>query len=594
MTQSENPMRLRLTLAVIGAIAGFFFWMLFEHLPDVISDQRLLMLLAAFIGSLFGGLLLMVGRLGLRAAARYAVGIALVSSLLLYWASFRFLDVSTFFDSIHPVFALIVLAHLPLPFAMAQETAPGGWLDYEGLFDHAWSILVRTITAWGFTGLFWLVIFLSDQLLELVGFEYLGEFVDHYWVSMPLTGIVVGLAMAVLNELKTVVSTLRRLALQLLRLLLPLVAVVVALFIVLVPFRGLEQVFGSLSAAGTMLAMAAGAVTLITSAVDARDGDAAHSRVMVMSAKALSVLLPIIAGISVYAIWVRVGQYGWTPARIAAGLTSLVVLAYALTYASSVLVGFAWRQRIRLANTWMAVSVIALSVLWLSPVLNVERISANNHLARFDDGRISVAELDVWRLGDDWGIAGQAALARIRQIKDHPSQVALSDKLARFDQGESRWSFEHDRGGSENTKDVARLKTILPVGPAGQLIPDGALEEIPRVTVGRILASCENQLVDGRPGCAAVIGSFSRAKEEHSVVLFWRSSSAAKTEIIVLDQVNVTGKFRYKRSVFSIGGDAEAQPAEELIAAVQNGDFRFAPARMDAVEINNIQILPRR
>lgn len=177
---------------------------------------------------------------------------------------------------------------------------------------------------------FWMVIFLSDQLLSLVGFEYLGNIIENMWISMPLTGIILGLALAILNELKVVVSVLRRLALQLLRLLLPLVAVVVALIIVLVPFQGLEKVFGTLSAAATMLVMAAGAVTLITSSVDARDKDAAHSRLMVLSAKGLSVLLPLIAGIAVYAIWLRVEQYGWTPARISGALVSVVVLAYSL------------------------------------------------------------------------------------------------------------------------------------------------------------------------------------------------------------------------------------------------------------------------
>lgn len=79
--------------------------------------------------------------------------IGLVSSVLLYWASYRFITLDDFTDTFHPIFAFMLLTSLPFPFAMAQETSAKGWRDYEGLFDHAWSIFVRTVTAWSFTGL---------------------------------------------------------------------------------------------------------------------------------------------------------------------------------------------------------------------------------------------------------------------------------------------------------------------------------------------------------------------------------------------------------------------------------------------------------
>ncbi len=594
MTDTADAMRLRLTLAAIGAIAGYFFWALFEYLPDLVDEQRVLMLVGAFAGSLFGGLLLLVGRLGLPVAFRYAAVIALVSALVLFWASYRFFTVEDYFEAGHPVIAFTFLTWLPLPFVMAQETSQSGWRDYEALFDHAWSIFVRTVTVWMFTGLFWLVIFLSDQLLELVGFVYLGELVENLWFSMPLTGAIVGLAMAVLNELKTVVSTLRRLALQLLRLLLPLVAVVVALFIVLVPFQGLEKVFGSLSAAGTMLAMAAGAVTLITSAIDARDEDSAHSRLMVMAAKGLAVLLPLIAGIAVYAIWVRVGQYGWTPPRLSASVIALVVLGYALAYAASVLAGKNWRGHIRTANTWKALVVIVVSVVWLTPVLNVERISANSHVDRFEAGLIGVEDLDVWRLGQNWGKPGLQALGRVRAITGHAEQAALIHKLAEFDKGTSRYAYEHSDDNLTNQQTLADLKAILPVLPEGSELPEAVFADIPKVTIERMLIGCKASLPDGRPGCALVLGEFDPRLKASAAVLFWRSNAGEGTEIVTLERRQPNGPFDYRRSAVALGGDPEGRPADELIGMVLDGQFSFKPAWLNALEIDGIQILPRR
>ncbi|NOX72782.1 MAG: DUF4153 domain-containing protein [Alphaproteobacteria bacterium] len=593
MPENQPTMTLRITLALTGALAGLSFWALFEFLPDQVDSLRLLMVLAAFLAAFFSGLLLMLGRISLLAAMRYAAVIAAVSALLLLWSSYRFDDVSAFFESLHPFVALVVLAQLPLSFAMAQEMSPQGWRDYESLFDNAWSIFVRSVTSWAFVGLFWLVIFLSDQLLSLVKFDYLGLVYDKSWIALPLSGLVLGLSLAVLNELQNVVATLRRLALHLLRLLLPLVALVVALFIGLVPFQGLDDVFGSFSAAGTMLVMAAGAVTLITAAVDGRDEDAARSPVMVVSARVLALLLPIIAGIAVFAIWERVVQYGWTPARFAAAAVSGIGFAYALSYGLSVLRGQGWRARVRFANRWLAVGLIGLAMLWLTPVLNVERISANSHVARFIDGRMKVADLDIWSLDRDWGLAGKAGLARIRALTDHPEQKLLNEHLARFDDGASRWALSRgiDEIGVPKTK--VRLAEILPVRPAGAVLPEAALSDIPDYELERILQSCLQSLPDGRPGCALVLGSFTRSGGQEAGVLFWRDTDPERTEIATLKQSADETEYFYRISVVSYDGEMALQPAEALIAQVLNGDFAFTPMRLDALEIGGIQISPR-
>jgi hypothetical protein len=594
MTQLIDPIRLRLTLALTGASAGGVFWVLFEYLPDLVDNQRALLFIAAFAGSLFSSLLLLVGRLGLRAALRYALVLALVSALLLLWASFRFGKVEQFLEAIHPFLAFFYLISLPLPFFLAQETAPGGWRDYDALFDHAWSIFVRSGTAWAFTGLFWLVLLLSDQLLSLVGFPYLGDLTGKLWIAMPLTGVVLGLALAVLYELKTVVSTLRRLALQLLRLLLPLVALVVALFILLVPFRGLDAVFGSLSAAGTMLAMAIGAVTLITSATDARDEDAVRSRLMVLSVRLLSLLLPVIAAIAVYAIWERVGQYGWTPTRLSATVIAVLVLAYALAYAGAVLSRQNWRARIRVANTALALAVIGLSLLWMTPMFNLEKISAISQVDRFLSGKIGVKELDVWQLGKRWGKSGTAALARIREVRDHPEQAALDDKLARFDAGKSRWVVDANSEEQGYAENLASLREGLPVRPKGQEIPDGMLEALPRRMLSELRASCDETLPDGRPECVLVLGEFYAGDLAVSGVVFWRMKNATEPEVVSFLREAGDDEYSYRRDVLFLGGNIKTRDATALITRLLDGGYSFAPARLRALEIDGIQVIPRR
>lgn len=592
MSPATEAMRLRLMLAGIGAVAGFCFWALSDYLPDLVSDQRLLFLIAAIASVLFGNLLLLVGQLGLKRALTYAIPQALVVGLLGYWASFRFVDLDGFLSSAHPFPAALALAALPLPFFLAAETGTGGWREYEVLFDEAWSLFVRSFTGWAFVGLFWLVVFLSDALLKLVGFEWLEELFDNVWISLPLTGVVLGLALAVLNELVGIVATLRRLALQLLRLLLPLVAAVMSLFIVLVPFRGLDRVFGELSAAGTMLAMALGAVTLITSAIEARESEAAASRVMVISARALSVLLPIIAAIAVYAVWLRVAQYGWTPSRLAASAVALMVLGYALAYAVSVLAGSGWRGHIRSANTWMALGLIALSLAWLSPLLNAERISANSHVRYFEAGRIGVDDLDIWALADDWGVAGGVALLRLRALSEEAGQDALKRRIAAYDAGESRWAVTQDPEALGNLARLERLAEVLPVRPEGRPVPDGALQTVSVIVLKEILAACEAPIADGRPGCAMVLGTFDPDGTHDAVLIFWRDGSG--TSALSIERDTTTTLWDLRMSVEMLDGNLYTMSPDIVLAQILDGGFAFVPARRNALQIGDMQILPRR
>ena len=81
------------------------------------------------------------------------------------------------------------------------------------------------------------------------------------------------------------------------------------------------------------MTMTVAAATLITTALDSSDAEAAHSPIMQFAARALAVLMPVLGGLAGYAIAIRVGDYGWTPNRVAAAVIAAVVLGYALFYA---------------------------------------------------------------------------------------------------------------------------------------------------------------------------------------------------------------------------------------------------------------------
>ncbi|MCK4711933.1 MAG: DUF4153 domain-containing protein, partial [Marinosulfonomonas sp.] len=303
---TDNAIINRAALSLIGGLAGLCLYLLVDVIADQLENEQLFLFLVAFSGAFFIAVLGIVGPLSIKRAALVALIVALPSALLLFWASLRFSHVSRFMDSGQPL-AFGVLVTIPLPFFMAQMRAGESWRDYPALFNHSWNIVVRYAAAWLFVGVFWGVLMLSNELLNIVGLEVIEDLLDIDPVPFVLTGLVLGLALAVVHEMAAYVTPVLTLFLRLTRLLLPMVLLVVGVFIMALPVRGLSGLFGGLSATAVLIAMAAGAATLVTTALDQTDDAAKGAPVMRVFTQALALLIPVMAGLAAYAVWVRVG-----------------------------------------------------------------------------------------------------------------------------------------------------------------------------------------------------------------------------------------------------------------------------------------------
>ncbi|MGR3572663.1 hypothetical protein [Brevirhabdus sp.] len=479
----------RLGLGTVGAVAGLSLWLLIEWMPGVLGPSRLLLWLSAFAAIFFGALLTLAGPLRLWLAARQALWLAVVSSLLLTWGSLRFASIEDFTDAGHPMVAFVLLSALSLPFLIVQGR-DGGWTGgagdravYESLYDQAWALVVRVGAALLFTGFFWLVYFLSDALLGLVGLTVLDRLTDRAWFVATVSGTVLGLALAVVQELAGAQSP--RLLLRLLRLLLPVVLLVTLVFLVAVPLRGLGDAFGDLSAGATLLSMGLGAAALITITLDKGPTFQSKTRIMSYSARALALALVPLAGFGCYAVVLRVAQHGWSPSRVAAALSGLVVLGYGLSYAQAVLRGGDWAARIRRANVVLALAVIALAGVWLTPLLNAERISARSQAARYLSGAVNAERLDVEALALRWGRPGRAALEDLRAREDLPGHDRLSQRIELAYSRARRPKLSAmapdaapDAAPEDRAEARATLRARLLVLPRGSVLPPDLLDDL--------------------------------------------------------------------------------------------------------------------
>ena len=491
----NRQLAIRWQLALTGALAGVLGWALVKAVDGDMIGDRLALVLVALIGVSFATTLAMAGPIGLWRAAPRGLGLGVVLAGLVWLVGLRHDDVNGIFNSPLPTLALLTVAALPVPFLIAA--AGKGWRDYPALFLEAWSIVVRYAAAWAFTGLVWLVVFLSDEVLQIVGVTAISDLLDYWIVSMVITGAVLGLGMAVVHELAELLSPY--LVLRLFRLLLPVVLAVMVVFLVALPFRGLDGLFNGLSPALLLLTMVLAGVSLVSVTVDQSDAEASDSPILRRAAQGMALILPFLAGLAAYAIWLRVDQYGWTPERLFVALMAGLGLVYGLSYALAVLRGAGWTGRIRHANINMALVVIGLAALWLTPILNAERISATSQLSRFEAGLTAVDDLDVQAL-EGWGKAGEQALATLREAAKAPGQEELA---ARIDGSYDVYASEPE----DTAAAVKSLAAVMPVQPASATgTRDTLLASAETYQLSDWQSICDQRLEDGSPACLMVVG----------------------------------------------------------------------------------------
>ena len=561
-------LRQRLVMAVIGAVAGGCFYLLALATERDMLTGRPGLLLVLVTGLFFSGLMTMIGPLSLIRAGAGALGVALVTALLFLWASTRYVVADDAASAPVALAALVVLALLPWPFVIAGRD----WRSYPVLFSEAWGIVLRVVAAGVFTGLVWGLIFLSDTLLHLVGIKAIGQFVALAPVPPILTGTVLGLGLAVVLELGNRMTPY--LVLRLLRLLVPVVLVVLLVFMAALPVRGLSGLFGGFSSAVVLVAIAGAAATLVTATVDQDDDMASASPLLLWAARGLAGITILPAGLAVWAIWLRVATYGWTPDRLLGATVAVLALGYGMFYLVAALVPGGWMERIRQGNILMALAMIGVAALWLTPVLNPEAISAGSQMARIVDGRTKVDAIDVAAF-QDWGVAGAVALAELKTRADG-GDTALAQRLA----GGVRDAAPPDPQAT--AKALAAVLPLQPATPEAAALRDRILALTDPYEMGQWQADCGVPLPQGGAGCVLLVADFLPAVPGLEALLIARSGDG----YLQTKGFSIQGGLLRRHALTSYDGDLpDFESGAALIAALQKAMPVLAPLPLNQIAV---------
>jgi hypothetical protein len=152
--------------------------------------------------------------------------------------------------------------------------------------------------------------------------------------------------------------------------------------------------------------------------------------------------------IGLYALGLRIGQYGWTSERVFAVTICTMLTIAAFAYAIGVLrprgPWLAALPRINVALSLLAIATIAALN---SPLLDPHRIGAGDQLRRWRDGRTDADHLDTRYLRYDSGRRGYRALQALQSDPRVAADAALADSIRRLldRQTVPGWSGEAER-----------------------------------------------------------------------------------------------------------------------------------------------------
>lgn len=311
--------------------------------------------------------------------------------------------------------ALFIAHHLIVP-AVAPADGRRRWIaDFDDYFDTAWKAGVQLALSLGFTGAFWLLLFLGAALFRIIGLRFLEDLIEQEWFSIPVTCLVFAVAVQLTDVRSGLIRGVRTVALMMLSWLLLVITVLVAGFLLALPFTGLDGLWKTGSATALVLSAAAALIILINTAYQDGREDNLPPVVLRAAVRIAAVLLTPLILIALWGLSLRISQHGLTPDRIIASACALVGVVYAAGYGWAALSPLwrktTWMKPLERTNVAAAVLTVVVILALFSPVLDPARLSVGDQVARLKRGAVSPAEFDYVFLRFDAGKPGRAALA---------------------------------------------------------------------------------------------------------------------------------------------------------------------------------------
>lgn len=444
LPESALSFRVGLSRIAVGAIQGLVLYLLyFAAKSDAWPATERYLFAPSLLVILIAPVLLMssLGHLTLRKASIWLGFVAVVIAALGFYDVWRgdTFAMQVSYDGDHArarypsplLFVFLVagffIAHSLLLSAAQDQRRVARYATH---FETAWKLIIQLIFSGAFVGVLWAVLWLGAALFMLVKLDFLKELLQKSWFAIPVTTFGFACAMHITDVRPAIVRGIRSLLLVLLSWILPITTLIVVGFLVSLPLTGLQSLWATKSATAILLVAAATLIILINSAFQNGEVTSGIARVVRWAVKlAALALIPVVA-IAIYALWLRVNEYGWTTDRIIAAACLLIAGSYACGYARAVFQS-SWMRAMAPTNVATAYLILLVLLALFSPISDPARISVNHQLARLQAGRTTVNNFDFEYLRFQGARYGREALERLKNEAQGTDAAAIREKAER-------------------------------------------------------------------------------------------------------------------------------------------------------------------
>jgi hypothetical protein len=339
--------------------------------------------------------------------------------------------------------------------------------SYNGYFEQAWKVLIQALLSLLFLGVVWLVLWMGASLFGVLGLTLLRSVLGEPWFFLPVSCFALATGMHITDVKPSVIRNIRTLLLTLFAWLLPLATLFVAGFLAVLPWTGFELLWATGHATWILLGTVLLLILLINAAYQNGLPDQALSALVRTSARVAALcLLPVVL-IAMYALGLRVADYGWTNDRLVAAIGVGLSLSYAVGYAWAA-TRQDWLGPVARVNIFNAFLFLAVLLVVHSPLGDVRRLSVNHQMARLNTGKVSAQDFDYRYLKFQTDRYGREALAQLSKRTEGPEAEVIREKATEAMDLEHEWSD----GPKLVQKTAEQMRADLHVWPQGAALPD--------------------------------------------------------------------------------------------------------------------------
>ncbi|WP_168189584.1 DUF4153 domain-containing protein [Limnobaculum zhutongyuii] len=351
--------------------------------------------------------------------------------------------------------SLCVLVFIALPWLQTCIKNKQWHVSYATIYDHLCTNAITVIFTLLLIVLFWGILWLCVELFKQLDIHFFHHlFFRNNLFIYTINGFLVGVGIRTCRLQTHLMKAVRNLLTLMVKGLLPVLSFVALIFITTLPFVGLDALSGAWSPSALLMIMVGLLITATNIVYKSGLKIPPYSTPVRMMVNASLLVLPLYAGLALYAISIRVNEYGWTPVRVWGYLVIIVSFFFSCGYAIAVIRSRkSWLHPLGMINRILLPGCVVLLILVNTPLIDPYRISVNDQMERYLSGRVAANNLDLTLLRFNTGKRGQEALIFLYQDTEFVSNTQRKQRLEKMMTEHNRW---------ETNGELDELKEIQP------------------------------------------------------------------------------------------------------------------------------------